>query len=218
MWCIPEVDGEYVARMEDVLDLYTETPNPYKPVECLVESPIQLIGETRGPIPAKPGKAARIDYEYRRNGTANLFVFVDAHAPRRHVTVTEHHPALDFAECLRDLVDMHHPNAPLIRVVLDNLSTHRLAALPSIRSGDTCPAGARGHATVGTGAGGARRAGSLCTRRRHWRGAAGREVEARAATINRENQLLEGRHRRIKYDAFEDILDCGGGAAATEHQ
>jgi transposase len=129
MWCIPEIDGEYVARMEDILDLYTETPNPNKPVVSFDESPIQLIGETRVPIPAEPGKPARIDYEYRRNGTANLFIFVDAHAPWRHVKVTDHRTAIDFAECLRDLVDVHYPNAPLIRVVLDNLSTHRLGAL-----------------------------------------------------------------------------------------
>ncbi len=129
MWCIPEVNGEYVARMEDVLDLYTETPNPSKPVVSFDESPIQLIGETRVPIPPQPGKPARIDYEYRRNGTANLFVFVDAHAPWRHVKITDHRTSMDFAECMRDLVDLHYPNAPLIRVVLDNLSTHRLAAL-----------------------------------------------------------------------------------------
>ncbi len=129
MWCIPEVDGDFVARMEDVLDLYTETPNPHKPVVSFDESPIQVIGETRVPIPAQPGKPARIDYEYRRNGTANLFVFVDAHAPWRHVKITDHRTAIDFAECMRDLVDVHYPDAPLIRVVLDNLSTHRIAAL-----------------------------------------------------------------------------------------
>ena len=129
MWCIPEVNAEYVARMEDVLDLYTETPNPYKPVVSFDESPMQLIGETRVPIPVRPGKPACIDYEYRRNGTANLFVFVDAHASWRHVKVTDHRTAIDFAECMRDLVDVHYPHAPLIRVVLDNLSTHRLAAL-----------------------------------------------------------------------------------------
>lgn len=129
MWCIPDVNGEFVARMEDVLDLYSETPNPYKPVVSFDESPIQLISETRVPIAPQPGKPARIDYEYKRNGTANLFVFVDAHAPWRHVKVTDHRNSIDFAECMRDLVDVHYPNAPLIRVVLDNLSTHRLAAL-----------------------------------------------------------------------------------------
>jgi transposase len=129
MWCIPDVDGEFVARMEDVLDLYSETPEPNKPVVSFDESPIQLIGETRVPIPPQPGKPARIDYEYRRNGTANLFVIVDAHAAWRHVKVTDRRTFVDFAECMRDLVDVHYPNAPLIRVVLDNLSTHRLAAL-----------------------------------------------------------------------------------------
>ena len=129
MWCIPEVDGDFVARMEDVLDLYTKPHNPSDPVVSFDESPIQLIGETRVPVPQQPGKPARIDYEYRRNGTANLFVFVDAHTPWRHVKVTEHRTAIDFAECMRDLVDVHYPDAPLIRVVLDNLSTHRLAAL-----------------------------------------------------------------------------------------
>jgi transposase len=75
MWCIPQVDGEYVARMEDVLDLYAEAPDPKRPVVCFDESPIQLIGEVRQPIPARPGQIERYDCEYRRNGTANLFVF-----------------------------------------------------------------------------------------------------------------------------------------------
>ena len=78
MWCIPQVDGEYVARMEDVLDLYAEAPDPKRPVVCFDESPIQLIGEVRQPIPAEPGQLERYDYEYRRNGTVNLFV-----CPRR---------------------------------------------------------------------------------------------------------------------------------------
>ena len=73
MWCIPKVDGEYVARMEDVLDLYAETPDPERPVVCFDESPVQLIGEVRQPIPAAPGQHERYDCEYRRNGTVNLF-------------------------------------------------------------------------------------------------------------------------------------------------
>ena len=81
MWCIPRVDTEYVARMEDVLDLYADIPDPRRPVVCFDETPVQLIGETRLPWPAEPGKPARFDYEYRRNGTANLFVFLDAHQP-----------------------------------------------------------------------------------------------------------------------------------------
>ena len=81
MWCIPRVDAAYVAAMEDVLDLYNETPDPSRPLICFDESPKQLIGEPRTPVPARPGQLRRIDYEYRRNGTANLFVFVDAHRP-----------------------------------------------------------------------------------------------------------------------------------------
>jgi transposase len=125
MWCIPQVDGEYVARMEDVLDLYAEHPAPTHPVISFDETPIQLLGENRVPIPPAPGRPARVDYEYCRNGTANLFVFVDAHRPWRHVKVTDHRTAIDFAHCMRDLVDVHFPSAERIRVVLDNLSTHR---------------------------------------------------------------------------------------------
>ena len=77
MWCIPQVDGEYVARMEDVLDLYAEEPDPKRPVVCFDESPTQLIGEVRQPIPAEPGQLERYDCEYKRNGTANLFIFLD---------------------------------------------------------------------------------------------------------------------------------------------
>ncbi len=129
MWCIPQVDGEYVARMEDVLDLYAEPADPQRPVVCFDESPTQLIGETRAPIPAEPGQPERYDYEYHRNGTANLFVFLDAHRSWRHVKVTAQRTAKDFASCMRDLVDTHYPRAELIRVVLDNLSTHTAGAL-----------------------------------------------------------------------------------------
>src|ERR1700747_2319698 len=119
MWCIPKVDGAYVARMEDVLDLYAEEPDPQYPVVCFDESPTQLIGEVREPIPAAPGRPERYDCEYRRNGTANLFVFLDAHKSWRHVRVTDHRTAADFAYFMRDLVDAHYPRADLIRVVLD---------------------------------------------------------------------------------------------------
>ena len=89
MWCIPQVDGTYVARMEDVLDLYAEAADPKRPVVCFDESPTQLIGEVRQPIPAGPGQPERYDCEYHRNGTANLFVFLDAHRSWRHVKVTD---------------------------------------------------------------------------------------------------------------------------------
>ena len=129
MWCIPEVNADYVARMEDVLDLYAEAPDPKHPVVCFDESPIQLIGEVRQPIPAAPGQIKRYDCEYRRNGTANLFVFLDVNRPWRKVKVTERRAAQDFAICMRDLTDVHYPDAERIRVVLDNLSTHSASAL-----------------------------------------------------------------------------------------
>lgn len=129
MWCIPEVNAEYVARMEDVLDLYAEEPDPKRPVVCFDESPTQLVGEVREPIPAKPGQLERFDCEYRRNGTANLFIFLDAHRSWRKVKVTDRRAAQDFATCMRELSDVHFPKAEKIRIVLDNLSTHSPSAL-----------------------------------------------------------------------------------------
>jgi transposase len=129
MWCIPKVDGAYVACMEDVLDLYAQAPDPKRPVICFDESPTQLIGEVRQPIPAAPGQLERYDCEYRRNGTANLFVFIDAHRSWRRVKVTDQRTARDFAQCMRELVDVDYPKATLVRVVLDNLSTHSAGAL-----------------------------------------------------------------------------------------
>ena len=129
MWCIPQVDGEYVARMEDVLDLYVEPPDSKRPVVCFDESPVQLIGETRQPIPAMPGQLERYDCEYKRNGTANLFILLDVHRSWRRVKVTDSRAAVDFAACMRELCDVHFPKAERIRVVLDNLSTHSAGAL-----------------------------------------------------------------------------------------
>lgn len=129
MWWVPQVDGNYVARMEDVLDLYAEAPDPKRPVVCFDESPTQLIGEVRQPILAAPGQPERYDCEYRRNGTVNLCVFLDAHRPWRKVKVTAQRAASDFAECMRELVDLHYTQADLIRFVLDNLSTHSPGAL-----------------------------------------------------------------------------------------
>src|SRR6202040_2106408 len=102
MWCIPKVDAEFVARMEDVLELYAEAPDEKRPVVCFDETPRQLIGEARVPVAARPGKTARVDYEYVRNGTANVFMFVDAHRPWRCAKVTDRRANRDFAECMRD--------------------------------------------------------------------------------------------------------------------
>ena len=129
MWCIPEINGEYVARMEDVLQLYAEAPDPRRPVVCFDETPRQLIGEKRVPIPAQPGKPRRVDYEYVRNGTVNVFMFIDVNRPWRCAKVTDQRTCIDFAKCMRDLVDVHYPEAQRIRVVLDNLSVHSAGAL-----------------------------------------------------------------------------------------
>lgn len=129
MWCIPKVDSEFVARMEDVLALYEEPADDLRPVVCFDETPRQLIGEERIPIPAEPGVLARYDYEYVRNGTANIFMLVDVNRPWRHAKVTDQRTAADFADCMRELVDEHYPDAERIRVVLDNLSTHTPSAL-----------------------------------------------------------------------------------------
>lgn len=129
MWCVPTINSEYVARMEDVLDLYAAAADPARPTVSFDESPIQLIGEARVPVAAAPGQPRRYDYEYVRNGTANLFVMIDVHRPWRHVEVTAQRTARDFAHQMRALVDVHFPAATCVRLVLDNLSTHTPAAL-----------------------------------------------------------------------------------------
>ena len=115
--------------MEDVLDLYAEPEDPKRPRVCFDECPYQLISEVRQPLPAQPGHLLRYDYEYKREGTCNLFMFVQPHVGWRHVKVTDRRTKPDFAQCMKDLVDFHFPEAEVIRVVLDNLNTHTPAAL-----------------------------------------------------------------------------------------
>jgi hypothetical protein len=115
--------------MEDVLDLYAAPADPRRPLVCFDELPYQLVSETRTPRPARPGRAARYDYEYKREGTANLFLHVAPHLGWRHVEVTERRTAQDFAHQLKALVDEHFPAAEVIRLVSDNLNTHTPAAL-----------------------------------------------------------------------------------------
>jgi DDE superfamily endonuclease len=115
--------------MEDVLDLYTLPFDPHYPQVCFDESNKQLIGEARRPVPAKPGQLERYDYEYVRNGVANLFMFFAPLHNWRHVKVTERRTKEDWAYCMRDLVDIHFPDAIRIRLVEDNLNTHDPAAL-----------------------------------------------------------------------------------------
>ena len=129
MWCIRKLDADFVAQMEHILDLYAEPPDADRPVVNFDEALKQLVADTREPKSMKPGQAAKQDYEYRRVGTANIFLFFDRHRRRIKAKPTESKGNIDFAECMRDLVDVHYPNAEKIRVVLDNLNTHRPGAL-----------------------------------------------------------------------------------------
>jgi hypothetical protein len=115
--------------MEEVLDVYKRAYNPKRPLVCFDERPKQLILEMREPIQARPGKAARYDYEYRRNGVANIFMMFEPLAGKRYVRVTEHRASKDWAWCVRQLVDEHYPDAEAIVLVMDNLSTHKKASL-----------------------------------------------------------------------------------------
>jgi len=115
--------------MEDILDLYAEPYDPQYPLVCFDESPYQLVSEVRQPLPAAPGQPGRYDYEYRREGTCNLFMFFEPLQGWRHVKVTDRRTAQDFAHWMKDLVDIHFPNAAVVSVVLDNLNTHTPAAL-----------------------------------------------------------------------------------------
>ena len=129
-WVIPpQANAEFVCAMEDVLEVYKRPHDPERPVVCLDETSKQLIGETRTPIPAAPGRPERIDYEYERHGTANLFMLFEPLAGWRHVEVTDRRTAVDFATVLRDLSDRYYPQAQKVVLVMDNLNTHKLASL-----------------------------------------------------------------------------------------
>ncbi len=129
MWCIPQADPAYVACMEEVLDLYEQPYDPKRPVVCFDEVPRQLIAETRRPLPARPGQPQRYDYEYRRNGVCNLFLFFEPLAARREVLVRERRTQQDFAHAVKYLVDEAYPEAEVIHVVQDQLNTHTYASL-----------------------------------------------------------------------------------------
>jgi hypothetical protein len=115
--------------MEDLLELYSEPYDASHPVVCFDERPYQMVEETRTPLPAKPGRPARYDFEYKRRGTCNLFVFFQPLRGWRKVKVTERRTKTDFAQCMRELVDDHFPLAEKIRLVADNLNIHTPAAL-----------------------------------------------------------------------------------------
>jgi hypothetical protein len=115
--------------MEEVLDVYTQPHDPQIPLVCLDECSKQLVSETRTPIPMKPGQPERVDYEYERNGTANMFMLFAPLEGWRHVEVTDRRTAVDYAQILKDLSDVHFPDAKKIKLVQDNLNTHVKASL-----------------------------------------------------------------------------------------
>jgi Rhodopirellula transposase. len=130
MWCIPpEQNAEFVCAMENVLEVYKRPFDPERPVVCFDEKSKQLVGEIAAPIPAAPGQVECRDYEYVRNGTANLFMLVEPLAGKRQVAVTSRRTKLDFAKQMKALVDEHYPKAARITLVMDNLNTHRMSCL-----------------------------------------------------------------------------------------
>lgn len=129
-WCIPpRANAQFVCKMEDVLDVYQRPYNARYPQVCLDETSKQLIGQTRCALPAAPGQAAREDYEYVRNGTANLFMIFEPLAGKRHVKVTGRRTRKDWAQCVKELVDQWYPQAQKVVLVMDNLNTHGLPSL-----------------------------------------------------------------------------------------
>ncbi len=123
------MSSEFVAAMEDVLDLYAEPYDPERPVVCFDETSTQLLADVREPLLAKPGRPRREDYEYRREGTRNLFLSCEPKAGWRHVAITQQRTMQDFAHQMRWLVDDAYPGISVLRLVLDNLNTHRMASL-----------------------------------------------------------------------------------------
>ena len=125
----PKANSAFVAAMEDVLAVYTRPRDPDCPLVCLDETSKQLLAETRVPIPMKAGRPARFDYEYERNGTANLFMMFAPLEGWRHVKVTDRHTAVEYAHVLKELADVHFANAKTVVLVQDNLNIHAKASL-----------------------------------------------------------------------------------------
>ena len=124
MWCIQQITPQYRERMYRLLDLYRKDYDPMHPVVCMDEKSKQLLQDSRKPIAAKPGSLAKYDYEYKRNGTCNLFVAVEPKGGRRFVKVTDTRTKADFAYFMKDLTEKHFAKAEYIQLVLDNLNTH----------------------------------------------------------------------------------------------
>lgn len=130
MWCIPpQQNAEFVCAMENVLEVYKRPYDPKRPVVCMDEKPKQLVKETRTPIACRKGNPQRYDFEYERNGTANVFLFVEPLRGWRRVEVTDRRTRLDWAQQIRRLIDVDHASATRITLVMDNLNTHSPASL-----------------------------------------------------------------------------------------
>jgi hypothetical protein len=130
MWCIPpKHNAEFVFHMENVLEVYQRPYDAQFPLVCMDELSKQLTSETQVPLKAKPGRTECFDYEYTRNGTANVFAFTEPLTGWRHIAVTDQRTRIDWAHEIRKLVDVHFPNAERITLVMDNLNTHSLGSL-----------------------------------------------------------------------------------------
>jgi len=125
----PEENAQFVAQMEDILEIYQRPYNPRVPVVCMDEQPAQLVQDVREPLAVKPGQPKREDYEYQREGVANIFMFSEPLGGWRHAKVREKRTKKDWAEEIRDLLEVHYPEAEKVCLVLDNLNTHRLGSL-----------------------------------------------------------------------------------------
>lgn len=129
-WCIPKKqDADFVACMEDIIDVYERPYARKRPVVCLDEKPLQLLGEVREPLPMRPGAVEKIDAEYKRNGTCSIFAIVEPLTGHQHISVRERRTALDWAEEIQYLCDVMYPRAERIVLVMDNLNTHALGSL-----------------------------------------------------------------------------------------
>lgn len=129
-WVIPpKANAEFVCAMEDILELYKRPHDPSHPLVCMDETSKQQIKEVRIPIPAEPGRPQKYDYEYERNGVSNIFMIFDPLSGQRHVKVTDHRTKTDWAECVKDIVDVYFPFAEKIALTMDNLNTHKPSSL-----------------------------------------------------------------------------------------
>jgi hypothetical protein len=131
-WCNAEVTPEFLARLKDILDLYARPFDPTRPTVCFDEQLVQLLADARPAHPVKPGRAARRDYEYVRQGTRNVFMLAEPKAGKRHVLLTRRRTKEDWAKAIRYLADIVYPEATLIDLVYDNLNTHAVNTLIEI--------------------------------------------------------------------------------------